>query len=414
MISQGSSVGFRPGVFVFDDDVHWARMLKAVLGHLTSSGRTGPPAHVRIKSGDILRDSGFASALSYGPFVENEGRTLLSWQDRRRAALDRDHEVRLREILDVHNPSPKQPLVGSPALVFSHIDDDDLTATRGLGEVGSNLIAHGRFDPRDPVVASLLWGQMLPTVVVSHGRVLERLEDEPELEESGGTLLLTNPTRSFVGEAIFYEAFDETVYTDERALGWDMPDPLPIPAPPPQHDTPVGQVLRRIEDRTGPRISSQDRREDGADVSRTLAFHQYPNPNEVERKVRTYLLDPGHEKQRWVEFADHGLLDRGTTALLVASSLSSVLLSPFPAADIRPTADAALQFTVPVALPTRRGHLLLTTSWTFRDRTNPLATADLGDGDPRDPGPASGLWLATAHPNPREDEYGSPFATAFH
>ena len=129
-------------------------------------------------------------------------------------------------------------------------------------------------------------------------------------------------------------------------------------------------------------------------TARSLYFYQFPNPNRVEQKVRGYLLfSRTQEEQKWLAFANHGFLDVGDTALVVASLLSSVFFGDFPSAEIRPTADGALQFTVPVLLQSYRGYLPLTTSWSYRDSSESMNSRDLGDGEQSRFGLATGLWM---------------------
>ncbi|TYL50022.1 hypothetical protein FXB39_10145 [Nocardioides sp. BGMRC 2183] len=402
----------QPAALVFADTVHWWRMRSAVLRHLTNPAPGRPATHLRARSGDIIRLTRLTSAVTYGPHDAEEGRELRSRSEGRRGAVDHDHETLLRRTLSDTERRPAQPLLGSAALTFSDISDPTLRELTELEDVQDHLIAQGRFDPTDPVLLNLLWSNMIPTAILSRGRLIDRLEDAPELEPAAETLVITSPSGLELGEAIFHEADDDAVYTDNRALGWEIPPPLaPVP-PPPEHDTPIGLVLARMEDRTGPRISGQDEPEADANVSRSLSFHQFPDPNTVEQKVRAFLLNPRHPKQRWVDFAQHGLLDRGTAALVLAANLSSIFYSPFPATEIRPTADGALQFTVPIALPTPRGYLLLTTSWAYRNASDPLSSADLSDMD-LPASEATGLWLATAYPNSDEMSYGHPLRTFY-
>ncbi len=410
-----------PATLVLSDTVDWSLARRAILRYLTSDVADEREAHLRIRAGQIMSTNRMLSSATYSPFVPDEGRSLKSYGQGPRVAVEHDLEQLLKMALrtPVTGDDPEDPyasessqILRNDTLSFSSIHEWTLEAFVDLPEVRPHLVAYGPFDPDDSALKVLLWDQLVPVVVLSRGRILEHLEDEPEFDLSTEVPTLLNPTPNHLGQAIFYES-DDHVFVDERALGWEIPPPLAESVRTVEYDSPVGTIMSRSLFSTTTRLSPVDDPDAPASVSRSLYFHEFPNPNVVESKVKSYLLAEAQPEQKWLAFADHGFVDRGDTALVLASLFSSVFFSDFVANEVRPTADGALQFTVPVLLKSHRGYLPLATSWVYRDSGDSLKTADLGDGDVRGPKLAAGVWLSTAYPDRNHDSHATPLGTPF-
>lgn len=408
-----------PATIIFASGEQWSDLRVAVLQTLARPRPESAPLRTRVRVGSVLTDTSTVSRMTYGEHKAGVGRGLQRRTERPKMLVELERDARLTAALTMvtkpREATPRRPgawanfrILGWDALSFSSIDSRTLQALVDLPQFRSRVIAAGHFDPTDWVQFHLLWTCLLPHAIVTDGRILEAIEEEPTFLDDWTTL--TDIGGLTFGHGAFYELMD-LVYVDELAADCAIPLPLAGPkAIPLENDTPVALAMSHAGLVTGPRISTQDQADAHATVSRSFAFYEYPDPNVLERKVRDFLLNPRHSKARWRDFADCGYLDQGDGALVLASTLASVLHGPFLPLDARPTADAALQFSVAVLLSSAQIALPLTTSWVYRDGPPPTST-DLDDlGSPT---ADHGLWLATAHVDRKHDEYALPRVAPF-
>lgn len=400
---------------IFESSEEWSELRDEVL---TTIANFEPRVRTRVRAGMVLTTSRYVDDVTYGPFEQGAGRRLECHKIGHRAQVEIDRDRHLQNVLTC---VPKGLTSDAPlglriiyrdALTFSDLDPRLLRRLLGLPVVARHLIAYGQLPTNDRLVFELLWLLMTPSAIVSDGVIIDSLEDSPEFS-SGPEPTLLRTVEPRLGQGVFFE-FDGHVYVDDAVATCVIPPPPSPPAPllTLRRETPVGRAVGSIGISTGPRISSRDDAGAKASVSRSEGFYECPDVNVVEQKVKRFLLDKGHEMQRWVDLADHDHLDVGDGALVLASLLSSALYGDFPVLDPRPTADRALQFTVPVLLPlSRRGRrLAMTTCWTYR--AGDLTSADLADRGGQG-APSTGLWLATAHVDRTHTEYAEPAFSPF-
>jgi hypothetical protein len=374
----------------------------------------------------VLPDTRTVSRMTYGGHEQGVGRREKSRTEGHKLIVELRRDARLSAALTLlpEVPTPgaggataarrRRPgvwanfnIVGREAVSFSSIDGATLQALVELPDFRPHVIAAGHFDPTEPVQFCQLWSLLVPDAIVTGGRILEAIEDVPTFLADWTTL--TEVGQLTPGDGAFYELLGD-VYVDEGSTDCAIPLPLVAPKPVSTHETAIAIAMARAGLITGRRISTQDRPDVEATVSRSFAFYEFPNPNVVEMKVRDFLLNRRHPKARWRDLADRGYFDHGDGGLILASTLASVFHGSFETWDVRPTADAALQFTVPVILPSAHAPLPLITSWTYRDGPAP-GSSNLHD-DPTSTA-RYGLWLSTAHVDRSCEEYAAPAIVPF-
>lgn len=408
-----------PATIIFASEEEWPDLRTAILQTLARSQSGSAPLRTRVRVGTVLADTSTVSRMTYGEHEVGVGRRQQRRTERHKMRVELDRDAQLAAALTIFTDAPEATLersgawanfriLGWEAVSFSSIDSETLQRLIDLPQWRRSIIAAGHFDPMDWVQFHLLWRCLRPHAMVTDGHILEAIEDEPTFLDDWTTLCEIDALT--FGHGAFYELMD-FVYVDEMAANYAIPVPLVgAKVAPPGNDTPVAVAMSHAGPVTGPRISTQDRADSHATVSRSYAFYEYPDPNILERKAREFLLNRHHPKARWQDFANFGYLDQGDGSLVLASTLASVLYGPFLPLDVRPTADGALQFSVAVLLPSAHASLPLTTSWTYRDGPPPTST------DLDDPGGLSashGLWLATAYVDRRHEEYARPRVAPF-
>lgn len=399
---------------IFDPSEDWSDLRNAVLEEIADNATT---VRTRVRTGMVLATSGYVSNLTFGPHEPGEGRRLERYSRGSQALIEIERDRHLQGALTCIPGMPRRAaplglrIIWSEALTFTDLEPNLLSRLIKLPVVVRNLVAHGQVQTDDHVAYELFWRHLVPTAIVTDGVIIDRLEDSPEFSSDPEPTLIRT-VEPEIGQGVFYE-WGGLVYVDDAVAHCVIPPPPAEPLPADKRtESPIGRALASIGISTGARISARDDASSNAIVDRSEAFYECPDVNAVEYKVKNFLLSRTHEKQRWVDLADHGYVDRASGALVLASALSSALYDAFPVLDARPTADRALQFTVPILLPLspwgRR--LALTTSWTYR--AGELNTADLVDKGGNGPA-TTGLWLGTAYVDRRCDEYAEPVFSPF-
>ena len=392
----------------------WSDLRGAVLNEIAHNGS---PVRTRVRTGMVLATSRHVNDMTFSPYEPGAGRRVETFSRGPEALIELQRDQQLQKLLTCIPDMPRKPaplglrIIWSDALTFTDLDPDLLSRLIRLPVVRRNLVAHGQVSSSDQVAYELLWRHLVPTAIVTDGVIIDRLEDSPEftLDPEPSLIRTVDPG---IGEGVFYE-LGGLVFVDEAVAHCAIP-PSPAEAPPPNQrvESPIGRALATIGVSTGARISARDDADSDAHVDRSEAFFEFPDVNVIENKVKGFLLSEAHEKQRWVEFVAHGYIDREDGALVLASELSNALYGAGPVLEARPTADGALQFTVPILLPMspwgRR--LALASSWTYR--AGVLESADLADTG--DDGPAvTGLSLGTAYVDRGCSEYAEPELSPF-
>lgn len=385
----------QPTAFLFTSESDYFALkdvLLAGLRNVTSEG-----IGVRVRGGSILTSAVETLETTYGVFEDGRGRSLERYTQGVRPALEFQRRIALwRSLRFVWGADlasiPAQHL---DTLVVSALSTSSaLHLAERLNDV-SPLLSVGQFNPGEPLADWYLWRTLILTAMVSQGETVRALEDAPEFsQDSDGEWFLDPRPDTYrppgVRGFFVVSEFDETersVILEPRAFPFDVPSDLPKAAPLSSRRTPVSRVVQGLQFETGKRISSQDDRDATATVRRSQAELEFPDAWHLEQKVALYLLDPEQKEQKWRGFAAMGY--RSPDALVLAGLLSSALLSDFPFDDARPTADGALQFSVPVLLPgSRGGKVPLMTAWYYK--------------------PGTGVQLSTALPNVTATEYASP------
>jgi hypothetical protein len=258
-----------------------------------------------------------------------------------------------------------------------------LSKMRSLRRTGASIAT---FDEQAPHARVHLWDRLVLRSLFFDGLRVDDLEDAPDgFQEVENVVAIVHDRKSQRGvDGFFVEDFGD-VYLDSGAAPAVIPGDLP-PLAIQQREwlerTPLVEALsHRMWTSTG-RARGLDDHSQAAQFDLPNLSSQFPSFGMVKDKVERYCLAPTHEDKKYLGFRAGGYGSSEEHVSLLAALLCSALYRPFPALDVEATSDGALQFVVPVSLPTfGNSRLTVKTAWRADESGLRMTTAFVVDPD---------------------------------
>ncbi|MEU4523454.1 hypothetical protein AB0F52_32670 [Amycolatopsis sp. NPDC024027] len=280
--------------------------------------------------------------------------------------------------------------VGAPQLLWSPRSAYECLVLNGVTIV-ELLRALDYSKPKEPPVAVVsfsgnsqmpmryLWRYLPLRYLITGGYILERSQwsivdlDFDYGEEVVENQDWANVSRPWKHKGMFLELDDDRyIYLERQVSELDIPEDLRVARP--------IEPSEEISSRPGPpteivlgRIPWKTSKVSKLDDPGSKAFHktsqepldQWPDPEQVKKKIILYCLNREHKERKWIGFAKVGYMserveDVEYLTYALCSAILDLSLAPY---DIRASADGTLEFAIDVLLPSRFGPKRVTTAW---------------------------------------------------
>lgn len=362
-------------------------LVREVLEHVRKADQ---PQKTLVRAGVLIPSTREIRSVRYSPYVEINGRKQMSRSENVQYVREMDRlSTTLGSVEAVSGilPTPEQLLRSRLEIVSLGSLDEQAAQTLSEFVLGRRGVrAAFLFNEQEVGSNHYFWHSLSPLAIVSGDVLLWAIEDAPEFvsgTDGSEYLVYGSGPHTSATEGGFYQFHPRwTTLVEERFRDTSLPQEFAELRWPDPYDTPAGAAIRAIRTSAGPRISNQDDRSAEASVTRTRPLLEYPDPNDLEDKVRSYLLNPAHPEQKWLGFAKAGYFLRGTDPIELAGLICGIFTEQFVVDESRPTADGAIQFSVRMLLPSRwKSFVPVHTAWYWReDRGIQLSTAYVDGG----------------------------------
>jgi hypothetical protein len=265
-------------------------------------------------------------------------------------------------------------------LVLSGITVDELLRALDSAKAKEPPAAAVSFSCDSQLPMKYLWRYLPLRYLITGGYVLERsqwsivdldFDYRDDVIENQDWVNVSRPWK-YKGMFLNLDDNDKYIYLERRVRELDIPEDLR-----PARPTGASEVVAR---KVGPpteivlsRIPWSVSKLSKLDDPRSRAFHQtaqepldqWPNPEQVKKKIISYCLNREHKERKWIGFAKIGYTsdrvdDVEYLTYALCSAILDLSLEPY---DIRASADGTLEFVVDVLLPSRLGPKRVTTAW---------------------------------------------------